>query len=181
MIEIETLRDALSYNAETGELAWKKRTSNKTHIGQTAGHVRKDGYRTVTVLGSRLLAHRAAWAIHTGSWPVSNIDHVNGDPGDNRFCNLRDVTQAENIQNLYRAKAHNRVGLLGVSADKKNFCARIVVDGKKHHLGNFQTAEEAHQAYLDAKSRLHIKQAAIKAGQPVAGARIVRKDRLTIT
>jgi HNH endonuclease len=181
MIEIPILRELVSYNAETGELFWKTRMSDKTPAGKLAGSKRKDGYVCITIRGARLTAHRVAWAIHTGSWPKKYIDHINGDPGDNRIENLRDVSQRENIQNLYRAKSNNKLGLIGVVRDKKNFAAKIVVNGSRIHLGNFSCPNAAHAAYLSAKKKYHISQpAAILAGEAVAGARIVRHDRLTI-
>jgi len=182
MIEIPILKELVSYNAETGELFWKARMSDKTPAGKLAGSKRKDGYVCITIRGARLTAHRVAWAIHTGSWPKKYIDHINGDPSDNRFVNLRDVSQSENIQNLYAAKSHNKLGLLGVVRDKKKFAARIVVDGKRLSLGNFACPQDAHEAYVKAKKHYHIaqSQAAILAGEAVAGARIVRRDRLTI-
>ena len=178
MIDIKTLQDLLTYDPKTGNLIWKQRVSDKVRPGNVAGSTRKDGYRTITIQGNRLLAHRVIWAIHKGEWPAQNIDHINGNPSDNRIENLRDVSQRENIQNLYAAKSHNKLGLLGVVKDKKMFSARIVVNGKRINLGNFACPRAAHDAYVEAKKRYHVEQ--IKAGQPVAGARIVRKDRLTI-
>lgn len=181
MIEVTTLKELVSYNKETGELFWKVRMSDKTPAGKQAGSKRKDGYVCLKIRGERLTAHRIAWAVFYGVWPTNNIDHINGDPSDNRIENLRDVSQRENIQNLYRAKSNNKLGLLGVMRDKKNFAARIVVNGLCIHLGNFSCPNAAHAAYLSAKKQYHISQpAAILAGEAVAGARIVRKDRLTI-
>ena len=180
MMNVETLRELLSYNPETGDLFWNIRMSDKVRSGDKAGSKRKDGYIAINVRGFRLTAHRVAWAIHTGEWPKRNIDHINGNPGDNRIANLRDVSQRENIQNLYKAKSHNKVGFLGVSRDKNKFSARIVVDGKQIRLGRFKTPEEAHATYIAAKLEHHVPQAAILAGHPVSGARIVRRDRLAI-
>jgi HNH endonuclease len=44
-------------------------------------------------------AGRLAWLYMTGEWPKNQIDHINRDKADNRFCNLRDVTQTENMRN----------------------------------------------------------------------------------
>jgi HNH endonuclease len=181
MIDIQTLQEILSYDPKTGDLFWKIKMSDKATPGKKAGTRTTTMCVDITIFGHRLKAHRVAWAIHTGMWPIKNIDHINGNPRDNRIENLRDVSQRENTQNLYRAKSHNKVGLLGVVRDKKNFAAKIVVNGSRIHLGNFSCASAAHDAYLTAKKKYHIEQStAILAGEPVAGARIVKRDRLTI-
>lgn len=91
----------------------------------------------------------------TGSWPKDQIDHINGDRTDNRFSNLRDVTNEINNQNKKRAQSNNRLGLLGVCHHQGGFRARIAVNGKSKCLGVYLTPELAHQVYLDAKRRLH--------------------------
>lgn len=40
-----------------------------------------------------------AWLLGTGAWPKHYIDHINGDPADNRLTNLRDVTHQVNMRN----------------------------------------------------------------------------------
>jgi hypothetical protein len=90
----------------------------------------------------------------TGEWPVSDVDHINGDPMDNSWRNLRQVSEHENLQNQRRPHSCNRCGLLGVSKKPYGWQARIRIDGKSKHLGTFDTPEKAHAAYVAAK-RLH--------------------------
>jgi hypothetical protein len=86
------------------------------------------------------------------------IDHINGNPLDNRFKNLRLSNHKLNGQNqkAYRPK-NKSTQLLGASWHKrhKRFISFIKVDGKRKHLGYFDTAEEAHAAYITAKRILH--------------------------
>lgn len=155
MISIQDLCALLVYSPETGLLTWRRAVADKIKAGQVAGSLRKDGYIAVTVSKNRLLAHRVAWAIHNGRWPAGKIDHRNGTPSDNRIENLRDVSQGVNLQNQRRAKSHSKTGILGSHPDKKKFAARIVINGKRKSLGNFDTPEEAGAAYLAAKRRHH--------------------------
>jgi hypothetical protein len=74
---------------------------------------------------------------------------------DNRFCNLREVTISQNQHNKRRPPKNNTTGYLGVSRAKKKFVAQICVSGKPSVIGFFDTAEEASEAYLSAKIRLH--------------------------
>lgn len=94
-IDIFDLRSALSYDPETGLLRWK--SGNRK--GQVAGTLKSDGYMEVVVDGVRIVAHRAAWAIHTGFWPFGIVDHDNQVRHDNRWSNLKDTTTKGNAQN----------------------------------------------------------------------------------
>ena len=91
-------------------------------------------------------AHRIVWAMTYGYWPGHQIDHINGVRNDNRLCNLREATVAQNPQNQ-RTSPRNASGYPGVSwtTDGK-WEAHITVDGRRHHLGLFDTAREAYAA-----------------------------------
>jgi len=93
----------------------------------------------------------------TGSWPANAVDHKDGNPQNNRFDNLRDVSTAGNIQNQRRAHDRNKSGLLGVSRLKGGgrWRARICTNGVNTLIGWYDTPEQAHEAYLDAKRKLH--------------------------
>jgi hypothetical protein len=106
--------------------------------------------------GYRDRAHRLAWLYVHGVIP-KEIDHINGNGLDNRICNLREVTHQQNVHNLVRPPKHNSSGFMGVSFFKSTnrFSSYIQVDGKKRHLGYYDTAQEAHQVYLSAKRRYH--------------------------
>lgn len=82
------------------------------------------------------------------------VDHINGDPLDNRRSNLRICTVAQNIYNS-RKRVISSNSLKGVQyrRDKprtKPWRASITVNGKKISLGHFETIEQAHQAYSSA-------------------------------
>lgn len=164
---IERLRYVLAYDPETGRLTWRVRMGPRGKAGAEAGSVtnltaahptwKPHRTRYVKVDGACLLAHRIAWALHYGNWPPDglDIDHVNGDPLDNRIANLRAVTRAENIQNQRQAKNTNRTRRLGVTLFRGKYLAQIKAFGVKHFLGNFDDPDEAARAYLAAKARLH--------------------------
>ena len=150
-INPNTVTEALSlveYDCETGEF---KRKSD----GRTQWLKHPKGYLMMFHQGATLLLHRLAWAAFYGEWPTLQVDHIDGDKQNNRISNLRLVTNAENQQNLKRATARNRTGLLGVAPSGNGFRAHITVDGRQRHLGSFPSASEAHGAYLTAKRELH--------------------------
>ena len=148
------LSDLLDYDPETGALTWKVRRGG-IKAGTTAGRLDVDGYRRVMVNGKDLKAHRLAFLFMTGKWPELPIDHVNGVKDDNRWSNLREVTTQVNLQNRHKSNSTNKSGLLGVFERHGRFRSSLWVGGKSKHLGTFDTAEEAHQKYLDEKRKLH--------------------------
>jgi hypothetical protein len=94
----------------------------------------------------------------TGAWPAAEIDHVNGDPADNRLKNLRESTHAESGQNRPRRSVSNTSGLSGVNWHKqaRKWRARIGVGGRRYSLGVFADRGAAIAVYLQAKERFHL-------------------------
>jgi hypothetical protein len=148
------LKEYLCYNPETGVFSCIK-PSGKRKVGDRVGVV-NDGYLQIGFARYRDRAHRLAWLYAHGEMPKV-IDHINGNRLDNRLCNLRNVTQQENVQNYRVVPKHNSTGYLGVSYYKagRKFSACVSNNYKKIHLGYFDDPEIAHQAYLAAKRKLH--------------------------
>lgn len=97
--------------------------------------------------------------IVTGSWPVGDIDHIDGNPANNKFANLRDVLHKTNTENRRKATRNKASGMpIGVSIDKRDggIRADITVNGRARSLGRFKTPELAHDAYLKAKREFHL-------------------------
>jgi len=76
------------------------------------------------------------------------VDHINGDPSDNRRCNLRITTQSGNLRNS-RLRSDSTTGYKGVSLDKRDGMYRAYINykGKQISLGYYDTPEEAAAAY----------------------------------
>lgn len=72
------------------------------------------------------------------------VDHINGNPLDNRRKNLRLCSHAENTRNT---KIHNRTGFKGVQPNGKGWTAKIKTLGKTKYIGFYRTPEEAAKAY----------------------------------
>lgn len=159
-LTVEMVREFFDYDPSTGELHWLQRnrllfsterhfrTWNSRFAGKVAGSVDNYGYHYVRVYGVRYKKHRVVWAYETGEWPVGEVDHVNGDVADNRFCNLRDVSHAKNCRNQ-SLRCTNSSGFTGVSWNTamRKWQSYVKQDGKKSHLGYFDRIEDAHSAY----------------------------------
>ena len=76
------------------------------------------------------------------------VDHVNGNPLDNRLTNLRIANKSQNAANRGLDK-NNTTGYKGVSQVKKTgrYRATIRVKGKNIHIGIFALAKDAAVAY----------------------------------
>lgn len=146
----DQLRALINYDPATGVFTTK---DGKIATGSPS----VAGYLRVAVAGERHYAHRLAWLYVTGKWPEGDTDHINRNKADNRFENLRDVGRVSNAQNRLAPNANSSSGFLGVSWSKaaKKWAAGIKVDGRRRHLGLFETPQEAHAAYLTSKMRLH--------------------------
>lgn len=102
---------------------------------------------------SSVTLHR--WILIDGDSEVSTIDHVDGNKLNNKRCNLRQCSQAENSRNTKLAK-NNSSGFKGVSLNASGkWRARIWKDWKEIHLGTFSTIEDAVSAYDKAALELH--------------------------
>ena len=153
------VRDALHYDPETGVFWW---TRNRTNVkaGSAAGSRIAKGYMLIRFNRRQLLAHRLAWLWMTGEWPSLHIDHIDGEKSNNRWSNLREASNADNLMNRGK-NSNNTSGYKGVSFDKKTgrYSAFLTADKKRRFLGYHATAEEAHNAY----------RAAIQIAAPVFG------------
>jgi AP2 domain/HNH endonuclease len=157
----EKLIAILDYRPETGEFIWKYRDEKNEQInvrfaGKSAGYKNQNGYIYVTMENRQYKAHRLAFLYVTKSWPINDIDHINGVKDDNRFVNLREASRAENNQNK-RIRIDNCSGYMGVSWRPKinKWRSQIKTNGKTVSLGNFASPIEAHKAYLSAKEIYH--------------------------
>jgi len=141
------LKELLSYDSETGLFKWIVNRNHLAKTGDIAGSIKVTGYREMDVNGERHQAHRLAWLYVYGKFPKEELDHINHNRSDNRLCNLREVTHADNCRN--RAKqSNNKSGINGVWWHKatKRWQASIGVDGYKLCLGFFSDKNEAKRA-----------------------------------
>ena len=89
------------------------------------------------------------------NWKIEQVDHKNGDGLDNRRPNLRICSQSQNGANSKKA-APCSSQFKGVVWQKhrNKWSAKISVNGKHYHLGNFVDEEDAATAYDVAARRL---------------------------
>ena len=160
MISIEYLRERLVYNPVTGRLMWRyhdampKKWNARWAENEAFATKHNEGYRQGKIDGTTYLAHRVAFAVYYGHWPVDMIDHINGDKADNRIANLREATNSENQSNRPKPK-NNTSGFKGVTRNSSGWVAQIKLNSKLHYLGTFKSPEQASKVYIDAAAKMH--------------------------
>lgn len=115
---------------------------NLTQLGSDKNH---KGYRTIYHKGKNFLEHRLAWETVNGPIPKNKqVDHINGNPADNRIKNLRLVDPQENQRNMKLSKL-SKTGYPGVHFDVKYNTYRVAIyyNRQKIHLGIFDSKEKA--------------------------------------
>lgn len=164
MITQQRLKSLLNYDPKTGLFTWIATAKTGNHdafvlhaAGDAAGSISGIGYARVTIDGQRYYCHRLAWFYMMGAWPTHEIDHKNGDRGDNRWANIRHATRRLNAQNMRKARTDSNSGCLGVSWDsaRSKWVARIKISDNYKFLGRFATKELASTAYIKAKRNHH--------------------------
>lgn len=151
----EYIKAVLRYDPESGIIYWN---IDKVGVkkGQPIYTYKKDGYPRIKIKKKAFPAHRVAFLLMTGEWPQFVVDHVNGDKTDNRFCNLRLATKAQNSQNS-KLSIKNASGYKGVSWHKaaKKWRADICANRRLYFLGLFNNKEDAINARKKAEEELH--------------------------
>jgi len=142
------VRELFDYGPFTGKLIWKVSLSNRALIGSSAGGKSlSKGYSRVMIDKKSFAIHRLVWIYHNGEIPDGlDIDHKDLDRGNSRIENLRIATRSQNNVNV---RTRNMLGLKGVKKNGGGFQARITIKGKRVNLGTYETAEKAHQVYLE--------------------------------
>lgn len=135
-----------------GGLYWNIK-KKRVQFGARVGTLGKDGYRRLCYNGKTYLEHRLIFLWHHGYIPAL-LDHIDGDPTNNRIENLRPCTYAENNRNSIHPSSS---GVKGVTWDatRNKWRCQIHVDSKNYNLGRYDTLEEATKVINEARARLH--------------------------
>ena len=145
----------MQYNPDTGDLVWIEKFSkySKVTVGNVAGYKGATATK-VQLNGTYLQAHRVAWYLYHGVWPAVFIDHVNGDPNDNRLSNLRLADRAQNSANRKHHKGSS-LKYLGVCYAKRTGKWQVSIGTPRVYLGQYKTEKEAAVVYNEAAERLY--------------------------
>lgn len=169
LVTPEQLRELLDYSPDDGRLFWRwrpiglfpneraQKVWNTRYAGAEAFTKEDDlGYRRGCIFGADHFAHRVAWAWMTGEWPTTKLDHIDRAPSNNRFQNLRAVSDKQS--------ALNRAGRSGTASrfkgvhwfkPSRKWAARLRSDGRLVFCKYFDSEEDAARAYDAAARRIN--------------------------
>jgi hypothetical protein len=140
-LTLEEAKRVFRYNPETGELfsiqddgSYKLR-NYKNPRGDVVVNVRYKKY----------YAHRIIFMLEGIDPEGSHVDHIDGNPSNNRRDNLRLVSNQENQKNKQLPK-NNKSGVMGVYKVGDKWLASIRIDGRTIHIGSYNTKEDASDA-----------------------------------
>lgn len=140
------------YDPETG-IFIHRRTRGKGKAGTVVGNINSQGYWEMRVFNRLFQAHQLAWFYMTGVLLEGreSPDHENGIRTDNRWGNLRLATYEQQSWNSPVFKTC-KSGFKGAWPCKTTgrWQSMIQSNGKRIWLGRFDTAEDAHAAWVKA-------------------------------
>tara|TARA_R110000868_G_scaffold88526_1_gene246807 strand:- start:476 stop:961 length:486 start_codon:yes stop_codon:yes gene_type:complete len=152
MITYEEAHELFEY-LPTGQLVRKVTRSNNSKKGQIVGCLTPNKYLVVRINKKLTGVHRLIYFMHTKEW-AKEVDHIDGNPSNNKIENLRSCSHKENIRNSPNF-SHNTSGVKGVSwqPDRKKWYAYIMVDRKQINLGRHDKFEDAKEAAINARKQ----------------------------
>ena len=147
----DKLKELLAYNPDTGEFIWKVANSKRIRVGSVAGFLHHTGYWHIGINNKTYFAHRLAFLYIDGYSPENQIDHVDRNPLNNSWKNLREVSQSCNMRNK-NIQCNNKSGITGVCWKKrdKKWQAKITTP-KEIYLGLFDNLTDAARARWNAE------------------------------
>jgi hypothetical protein len=150
------LKEKLIYDSLSGIFWWKSNAIGRASLDNPAGSKDAKGYCRIMINRKMYLAHRLAWLYVNGVWPKSQIDHIDGNPLNNRYENLRECDSSQNICNS-KLRRDSKTGVKGVSwhSQAKKYNVRVCINGKRRSMGLFDDKEFAELVSIEARKKYH--------------------------
>jgi hypothetical protein len=150
----ENLKELFLY--ENGNFYWKIKPTKRYPIGMKAGTLAKRGCLHISFDGKVHKAHRLVFLYHHGYMPIE-VDHIDGNPLNNKIENLREASRSENLRNT-KKRIDNKSGYKGVCWDKRSKKWRTVcsVNKKQYSAGSYKDLDIAIKSVQILRQSLHL-------------------------
>ena len=147
------LKELLHYDPETGIFTFRI-NRNRFKAGELAGYINDQGYLKLAVDGKEYRASRLAFLYMEGYTPEYEVDHINRDRNDDRWCNLRHVSRQCNARNI-GIRSDNKSGIMGICwrKDTNQWKSYISIDGKLINITHSNKLIDAVKARLEAEKK----------------------------
>ncbi|WLG49168.1 HNH endonuclease [Pseudomonas sp. FP1742] len=131
MGDLDEINSLLRYEPDSGTLFWKVDRRYGVMAGDSCTTISNYGYIVLKIRGKQYLAHRVAWLISYGEWPLMEVDHIDGNRTNNSLNNLRMVSRQMNMKN--KRKRSDCPGVTGVRwhNNARRWSAHIGDNGKQ--------------------------------------------------
>lgn len=137
----------ITYDADTGKFYDPK--------GRQLGSKHSSGYITLSIDRRNVGAHRVAVALMTGKYPEQDVDHINGDRGDNRWENLREATRSQNLMNRKPNSGRSLPKNVYLHKPSGRFIVKMKISGVTTHFGYHDDLEFATLLAEDVQRKHH--------------------------
>ena len=153
MLTQKRLKQILHYDLAIGEFRWLVNVGS-VKSGTVAGCLDGKGYLVIKIDGKKYYGSQLAFLYITGRFARPTADHKDRNPSNTKWDNLREATWSQSNANQ---KPRGRSGLKGAawSEAAQKWKSSVRVKGRRIHLGYFDTAKEANQAYTVAARQHH--------------------------
>ena len=143
------------FEYKDGFLYWKITKAQNAKKGTIAGSVDSNGYHRVSINYKHYKVHRLVFLMFHGFLP-ENIDHIDGNPLNNKIENLRKVTTSQNMQNAKRYST-NTSGVKGVSweKDRKKWKVQVMLNRENNIIRNLESLELAELVAQELRNKYH--------------------------
>jgi hypothetical protein len=141
------------FEYKDGGLYWRENKCRR-NMSKPAGNPHKN-YLSLNYKNHTYTVHRLIFLYHHGYLPPI-LDHIDGNPMNNRIENLRPATKNQNGYNM-KIRSNNTTGYKGVywRNREQRYLAACSVEGKKIELGYFKILEDAVKAVKEFREKHH--------------------------
>ena len=152
-ISQDRLHELFEY--KDGQLIWKISRGGSAKKGSVAGRKVKQNYTQIEVDRKTYYLHRLVFIYHNGYCPKI-LDHIDGNPDNNKLENLREATMSENQMNSkLNVNSSTKMKNVNWNTEANKYRVELSVNGKNKFIGYYNDPELAELVAIEARDKYH--------------------------